>query len=236
MVKKPNSNMIVLPTGDICEEEDVGKITSETTDARVHDELGILAMEMAIIKDNIENYPDIQTTEDIFNAMLVPHLEQTDFTFAEVVREILDYDEEEDDEVEIPQDKMKEMFVEIPTKGLYAKMDEDDKDYQFVYQIAFLKSSYYIPGKSDGTKLIPFLGKKVSGKDFEGRGLSAPWLVTCRAIKAHKNIDELKKFLILTGNTDPFVCGDFLYSLTAGILGQHGSLTAENVEALRKGV
>jgi len=236
MVKKPNPNMITLPTGDIHEEEVVDEVTREIIDDGVSDELGLLAMEMAIIKENIENYPDIQTIEDIFDAMLVPHNKQTDSTFAEVVREILDYDEEEDDNTEISKDKLKELFVEIPTKGLYAKMDARDEDYQFVYQIAFLKSSHYTPGESDGMKMIPFLGKKVSGKDFEGNGLSAPWLVTCKAIQAHENIDELKKFLILTGNTVPFVCGEFLYSVTAGILGQHGGLTAENVEALRKGV
>jgi len=218
--------MIILPVEDTVEKD---------VDIRKHDKLGILALEMAIIKNNIEDYPDIQTTEDLFNAMSVFNNNQTDFMFAKIIREILDYDEEENEE-EIPKEKLKEMFVEIPTKGLYAKTEIEDENYKVVYQIAFLKSSYYIPEKSDGMKIIPFLGKVVAGKDFEGNGLNAPWLVTCKAIKAHKNIDGLKKFLMLSGDSDPFVCGDFLYSIKSGNLGQHGELTAENVEALRKGV
>ena len=43
--------MIILPVEDTVEKD---------VDIRKHDKLGILALEMAIIKNNIEDYPDIQ--------------------------------------------------------------------------------------------------------------------------------------------------------------------------------
>ena len=237
--------MIPLPSGDFMEDDSVdavtGEIVDDTAEEELHDKTGLLVLEMAIIRNNIDSYPDVHTVEDIFNTMLVQHRNQTDFRFAEVVRELLDYSEEEEetitDEELIKKDMYKEMFVTIPTKGLYARIDLDSEDYQLVHQIAFLKADHYIPGKSDGMKIIPCLGKKVKRSEFEGNGITPAYLVTCNAIKAHEDIDELKKFFTLRKEftTDPFVCGDYLYSIKGGILGQHGYLNAENVEHLKKG-
>lgn len=234
MAEKPKPNIEFLPSGDIVEGD-----FEEVVDDRVENLTELLSMEAKVIFDNLDMYPDIYTIEDLFDALKVPHKNQEDFTLAEIMREILTYDEEEEDDKivaeEVNKGKYKDMFVEIPTKGLYAKIDLDSEDYQLVYQIAFLRADHYIPGKSDGMKVIPCLGKKVKRNDFEGNGLGAPYLVTCNAIKSHEDIEELRKFLLLGGKTtEPFVCGDYIYSLKSGILAHHGYLNSRNVESLIK--
>ena len=234
MVRKPKSNMILLPSGGIGVKETV-KHTKETLDTKVNDPKDLEALELLVIKDNLQNYPDIFFLPDLFEAIKIPQSEQTDFKLATLMRTILKYDEEKKDEVIVEKEKMSDLYVEIPTEGLYAKFNFEDRDFSLVYQLAFLKAEKYVPVKSDGMKIIPCLGEKVKRTDFRGRGLVPPYLVTTEAIKSHKNIDELKKFLILEGiTTEPFVCGDYIYSITQGILGQHGILTSKNIEVLKK--
>jgi len=221
--QKPKPEMIELSPEDTTEEE-------------IKNIIDDVALELLVIKDNLSKYPDIQTTEDIFEALKVPHKAQTDALFAKLMREILTYPIEVKEQNEIPKEMLTDLFVVIPSAGLYAKMDVKDEDYQLVYQIAFLKANKYIPGKSDGMKILPFLGKKLDGsKGAEGYNGKAAWLMNVSTIKKQTSIDELKKFLMFKGTTDEFICGDNIYSIRNGSLGQHGYLNAENIEALLKG-
>ena len=231
------AQQIMLPTGDIgiieSKEEDED-VLDDNADSLDDEE----ALELLVIKDNLGNFPEIQTVEDLFDAIKVPHIEQTDFKLATLMREVLTYpvvdDEEETNDNEVGKKKLNDEFVTIPTEGLYAKFDIDEKLYSLVYQIAFLKADKFVPKESDGMTILPFLGKKVEDKEIKGNGLSPAYLVTCNAIKSHENIDELKKFFVRTNlTTEPFVCGEFIYSMTKGIIGQHGVLNAENVQALK---
>lgn len=222
----PRIGIPFLPSGDL--QKDV--------DTNPDDDFGLLVLEATIIIENIEKYPEIETLEDFFNALKVKSKEQNDFLLSEIMREVLIYDEGYEFSKEQTNDILEEQYVVIPARGLYAKFQETDKSYQQVYKIAFLKPAYYTPGKSDGVKVIPFLGQTLEdSKDAIGNGADSPWLISCKTLKSYESLDNLKKFLTLQGTTDPFICGDYIYSLTKGILGQHGDLNSKNVERLLTG-
>lgn len=184
------------------------------------------ALELSVILPNLIEYPHVHTLEDLFNLMKYPINHATDFVLAEAIKELLPYPEiEEPSEKEEVTDSLNALYVEIPVDGLYTRFNKNEK-YKKVKKICFLRQSKYKPGENDALNLLPILGEELSDiKEATSENGSAPLLVSIDYIKNAKEFDSIKRKLKLgKRTTDSFVVGNKVYSVTLGILGEHGGL------------
>lgn len=206
--------------------------TGEPFEAKVDD----LAFEMAVIVDNLDSYPEVETMNDLLGAMRISSRDRTDYLYSRIVREILFYNEETEDEdekeitvAESPiNTNPNHVYVELNCKGLYGKL-KPEGSFQKVYKIGFLKLMHYTPGKNEAMRVLPYLGEKVEDVnrlDYES-GIT-PTIMNAKSIRDVTSLDKLRSFLIFEGNAERFICGNTVYSILNGVLAQHGNVKYYN--------
>jgi len=195
-----------------------------------------MALEMIVILGNLDKFPDLQTVDDLFEAMDVDEFDRTDFLFAELAKVYMEYDEEEEEEEDdeetvtsalIHQGRVNShpnaLYVEILTKALFVK-DKKGAYYRRVVKLGFLKEKFYMPGKSEGVIVLPFLGEvieDVSKSDFEG---IEPYIMNIGSIRNLDTLSTVHRYLVPSNDTEPFICGNTVYSVLLNKLTVHGSV------------
>lgn len=199
-----------------------------------------LVVDAVSILANLDEYPDIQTIDDLFVVMNIDESDRTDFLYSEIVKCILEYEDEEEEEEEVPESitsalihtaslntHPNALYEEILTKGLFVK-GRKGETYRRVVKLGFLKEKYYMPGKSEGNLILPFLGDvvdDVNKVDFEG---IEPYIMTVKTLRNLEDLNWISRHLIPRQDTEPFICGKTVYSMLLDSIVVHGDLSSFN--------
>lgn len=191
--------------------------SGEPIEAKISD----FALETAVILQNLDTFPQIERLDDLFEALNIGTRDRTDFLLSEIMREIITYEKEEESETNPINVSNSHVYVEIPLRGMYTKLSKEG-NFQKVTKIGFIKEKHYKDSR-DAMKVVPFLGAIVlDPRNLDYSEGVTPTIKSFGTLKNPENLDDLKPYLIFKGNTDVFICGNRKYSLTNGILGEHG--------------